>query len=479
MMIATRPPSSASRRVAGSFRDPSGYVFQRGTGVYRAIDGDCHHVLDRLSTTGTLGRLMTERRIVPTWFVEDPDLRAELASENPGYCQFLGHRPVEPITYPCEWTVSMLADAAIHTLRLQLCLLEADCSLKDASAYNVQFVAGRPTFIDLASIERPRRKDLWHALGQFHRMFTFPLLLCRHRAWDLRSYFLAAPGGRSPEEVARAGGRLGRWRPSWLLDVTLPCLFGRWASRRGNLDSLPSQAPSQQDPRAQQWNLRRLRSKLRRLADGYRPRGVWATYSADCHYDQAAEEAKKAMVREFLTAGRPDRVVDLGSNSGDYSYLAAECGARVVAVDGDHDALDLLYRRLRREPAAVSPMVVDVTSPTPGLGFRNAEHLGFFDRVRGDCVLALALVHHLIVQGNLSPAAVRDLLFDLTEQDVVVEFVPPSDPMFRRLLMGRTERFGDLRLAAFRRVFEERFSVLREADIPQSRRTLLFLRKRM
>ncbi len=478
-MIAVRPPSAANRRVAGSFRDPSGYVFRHDERVYRAIDRRCHEVLGDLSGRGVLDRLMAEGSIVPTWFIEKPDARARLAAENPGYTYFLGHRPIEPITYPYEWSVSMLADAAVHTLELQLRLLEADCSLKDASAYNVQFVDGRPTFIDLASIERPRRSDIWYALGQFHRMFTFPMLLCRHRGWDPRSYFLATPGGRPPEAVVRAGGRLGRWRPSWLLDVTLPWLLAGFAHRRGTPETAPPRVGARQlDSRPQQWNLRRLKSKLRRLAAGYRPAGIWASYTSACHYDRVAEQAKKKLVREFLTASRPRCVLDLGCNTGDYSFLAAECGARVVAADKDHDAVELLYRRLRAKPTPISPMVVDLTNPSPGLGFRGREHLGFFERVRSDCVLALALVHHLIAEGNLPLAAIRDQLFDLTERDVVMEYVPPGDPMFRRLLAGRVDRFEELSLSMLRRTFGERFDLLREADVPRSPRTLLVFRKR-
>ena len=477
MIVAPRPPST-SRRVAGSFRDPSGYVFRRGERVFRAIDGRCHQVLNDLARDGTLDRLVSEGWIVPTQLIEAPDVRAQLAAENPGYAHFLEHQRVRPITYPYEWSVSMLAGAAVHTLQMQLRLLEVGCSLKDASAYNVQFVAGRPTWIDLASIERPRRRDLWYALDQFNRMFTFPLLLCRHAGWDLRSYFLGRPGGRCVEEVVRAAGRFGRWRPGFLLDATLPHLMARLA-QGGNRASEPQPVTaSQGDDRPQQWNLLRLRRKVRRLAAGYRPGGTWTKYTAKCGYDPIAERAKKDLVREFLAAGRPGSVLDLGCNTGDYSFLAAACGARVIAADKDHDAIELLYRRLRKSRAPIAPVVVDLMSPSPGLGFRNREHPSFLERAGGECVLALALVHHLIVSGNLSPEAIRDQLFDLSERDLVVEYVPPDDPMFRRLLAGRTERFDELTLPKFRETFQRRFHLLREADIPNSQRTLLFFRKR-
>src|SRR4029077_14233199 len=110
-------------------------------------------------------------------FLPPSALTEQFAAENPGYGTFLEHELLRPITYPYCWTVSMLADAGIHTIDLQLRLLQSGHSLKDATAYNVQFRNGRPVFIDLSSIERPARLDIWIALGQFHQMFTFPLLL--------------------------------------------------------------------------------------------------------------------------------------------------------------------------------------------------------------------------------------------------------------------------------------------------------------
>jgi hypothetical protein len=476
MAVADFAPD-LSCRVAGSFRDPSGYVFQRGSRVYRAVNPSCHRVLQDLAATGLLRRLIDDGLLVSTRFVECPQLRSNLAAENPGYRDFLEHEPVVPITYPYEWSVSMLADAALATLDLQLQLLEAGYSLKDATAYNVQFSAGRPVFIDVASIEVPERLDLWYALGQFNRMFTFPLILARHRTWDLRSYFLGAPDGRQADQVARAFGTLGRWRPSLLVDVTLPAVLGRFGADRSHEVSNAEHARAR-DRMAQRFNLIRLRRKVTRLAAGYRPTGVWTEYKAEMNYDSTAEAAKRALVGEFLRAGRLARVLDLGCNTGDYSYLAAGCGSNVAAVDGEHDAIELLYRRLRKEPASITPIINDLLCPSPGFGFRNRERSPLVERAGADCVLALALVHHLLVNGNLSLSAVRDQLHDLTMRDLVVEYVPPEDRQFKRLFAARRERFDHLSLDRFRGVFLKRFALLREASIPHTSRTLLFLRRR-
>ena len=106
---------------------------------------------------------------------------------------------------------------------------------------------------------------------------------------------------------------------------------------------------------------------------------------------------------------RPSCVLDIGCNTGTYSYLAARLGARVIAADADHDAVDLLYRRLRGEPAAITPMVLDLSQPSPAIGYGNRERPSFLQRLDVDCVLALALIHHLRVTCNLPLTAIRDL----------------------------------------------------------------------
>jgi len=468
------PPSAG--RVPGSFRDPSGYVFERSGEIYRAADRECGVLLRGLLSEEVFRRLVDQGAIVATQFVDRAELLGELSTEHPGFADFLRHQRIENITYPYEWSIGMLADAAVHTLDLQVELLSSGYSLKDATPYNVQFVRGKPVFIDVASIERPRRLDVWFALGQFSQMFLFPLLLARYRGWDLRSYFLGSLGGRAIEAVARSFGRLQRLRPGLLLDVTFPYVLHRWAEKgqRAKREVLEKENRNAQP---QLMNLRRLRAKVLRIARGCKPRGIWTRYTSICNYDQTADKAKRELVVQFLSDTRPARVLDVGCNTGEYSRLAAKNGADVVAIDSDEGAIELLYRRLRAEEAAITPMVVDLCNPSPAIGFLNEERPSFLDRAKADCVLALALIHHLLVSGNLSLEAICDMLSRLTRRDVVVEFVPPDDEMFRRLLKYRVDLFGGVTLEEFRRQCARRFHVLNETPIANSKRTLLFLRK--
>ncbi|HAL91478.1 MAG TPA: hypothetical protein DCM68_00410 [Verrucomicrobia bacterium] len=469
-------------RDSGSFRDPSGYVFQHQGRIFRALDRTAADLIRNLDTHGHLARWTKEGLVVGTRFVADSPLVDELSAAHPGFAAFLEHDRISPITYPYEWSTSMLADAGRLTLRLQGELLKLGLSLKDATAYNIQFVRGKPVFIDLTSIERPSRLDLWFALGQFNRMFLYPLLLVKHAGWDLRSYFLSNLDGRSTLQVGQAFSFFKRWSPSLVLDVGLPfALEKKVKSGRASAPRPPAGATSGAaagNPVAQQMTLRRLDKKIERLAEIISHITVWGDYTQTCSYDEAAEASKKTLVREFLLQAKPASVLDVGCNTGDYSRIAADCGASVLATDFDIGAVEQMYRRLRQEPAAITPMVVDIANPSPGIGYMNSERPPFLGRAKPDCVLALAVIHHLLVGANLPMASIRDIYAAITRKHLVLEFVPTDDVMFRKLIEFRVNLFDHVTLAHCLEVFGETFTLLRQSPIQNSPRTLLLFEKR-
>ena len=461
----------------GSFRDPSGFVCHLGDQIFRAVDGACREMVRELHQAGMLDSLRKRAGLLHTRTVEpDEPVHAQLHRHYPDVDSFLWHERVPFISYPYEWTVSMLADAGVCCLDLQLMLVEQGYTLKDASAYNMQFAGGEIVFIDIPSIVKTPRRDMWTALDQFYRMFLYPLLLSRHGRSSLKEYFLSHIDGLELAEVYRRFGFSGSlWTA--MLDLWLPRQLHRLVS--GKTVALRERVEQKQgDARPLIMNLRRLRGKLHRLGVAGEPDSRWTGYRDDNSYDDAAEKQKIDFVDRCLEQCTPRRVLDVGCNTGRYSELAADRGAMVVAIDSDSGCIDRLYRGAQASKRDILPLVVDLANPSPGIGFRSVERTAFEDRCSFDCVLALALVHHLLVSARLPLPAIRDLFADLSASHLVVEYVDPADPMFQAVLAVREDLYGDFNESRFRSVFEERFTLIRRDSIGPHR-TLFFFEKRL
>ena len=120
-------------------------------------------------------------------------------------------------------------------------------------------------------------------------------------------------------------------------------------------------------------------------------------------------------------------------------------------MDADHLAIDKLYQALKTERVPnILPLIVNVTDPSPNLGWRNMERKRIDERGRPDLVLALALIHHVVIGGNIPMAEFVQWLRDLGG-DLVIEFVTRKDPMVVTLLRNKEDHYTDYDEQVFER----------------------------
>ena len=163
-------------------------------------------------------------------------------------------------------------------------------------------------------------------------------------------------------------------------------------------------------------------------------------------YTPAQLARKEAFVSEALALARPKTVLDVGANEGHFSFLAARQGASVVAIDSDPVVAGAIWRAASLDRLDVLPLVVDLTRPTPAIGWRNQECLSFLDRATGhfDMVMMLAVLHHMLVTERIPLEDLLALAADLTRDYALIEFVAPEDPMFQRIVRGRQKLYSHL-----------------------------------
>jgi ribosomal protein L11 methylase PrmA len=212
----------------------------------------------------------------------------------------------------------------------------------------------------------------------------------------------------------------------------------------------------------------------------WRPKGTeWADYYEDTNYSMDALEHKKRVVAEFLEEVRPKSVWDLGANIGMFSRLASDRGINTISFDIDPAAVEKNYLEcVTRGETNILPLILDLTNPSPGIGWQNQERMSLIERGPGDTVLALALIHHLAISNNV-PLNRIAAFFNTICHSLIVEFVPKNDTQVQRLLATREDIFEDYNQPAFERQFSQYFKIRSSVGIRDSERVLYLMEKEM
>jgi hypothetical protein len=448
--------------VGGSFRDPSGFVFRRDGVVYRQVNTAAAAELALLESSGLYGELVDAGLLVS-------HSDADVFPPSPGSAaRVIRPEQIPFVSYPYEWCFGQLQDAALTTLEIQLVALRHTMTLKDASAFNIQFLHGRPVLIDTLSFEQYEEGSPWVAYRQFCEHFLAPLMLIS-RVDPLLGRLSALTADGVPLQTA---SRLLPWttrlRPAALLHVHLHARsVDRYGGRR-----VPDRVKSRGLSRRGMQN---LIEGLKHTIDGlkWKPEGTeWAEYDVEHGYASDSMAAKRELVSALLNSIAPAVVWDLGANTGDFSRLALETGASVISMDLDPAAVERNYRRMRANgETELHPLWADLRSPSPGLGWAEDERDGLTARSSADCVLGLALVHHLAIGGNVPLPRLLEWFSSLARH-LIVEFVPKEDPQVQRLLVSREDVFPDYSRTGFEKALEDLYEVDDARELPSSGRVI-------
>ena len=189
--------------------------------------------------------------------------------------------------------------------------------------------------------------------------------------------------------------------------------------------------------------------------------------------------AKCTFVERVFRAFKPQNVLDVGCNTGHFSFLAAKSGARVVAIDQDPVVVGRVWRKASSERLDILPLVIDLTRPSPAVGWLNRECRAFLDRARGgfDVVLMLAVLHHMLVNARIPLPEIIALAAELTTDLLIIEYVGPDDPLFRRLARGRDHLFTDLTQSLFESTCRRNFQIAQVQRLGATARWIYLLTK--
>ncbi len=454
-------------QLGASFRDPSGFLFTRDGVLYRQVNQVYAADYARLMDSGLYEKLVKAGLLVP-------HTESDAAPADPA----TAHKIIRPekvpfISYPYEWSFSQLKDAALATLTIQKRALKAGLSLKDASAYNIQFYNGRAALIDTLSFETYQEGEPWVAYRQFCQHFLAPLALMAYRDVRLNQLLRVYIDG-APLDLA-SNLLPGRTRWTFGLNTHIH-LHARLQQRYADVALNEARAGRTMKKQALLGLIASLESTVRKLKWKFK-KTEWGDYYDATNYTDAAFEHKKQLVADWSKRVAPHLTWDLGANTCVFSRLAAGDGY-AVAFDIDPLAVEQNWLQIRKDKEKnLLPLVLDLTNPSPSLGWANRERDSFSGRGPADLVLALALIHHLAISNNVPLPMLAEFFAGLGGW-LIVEFVPKTDSQVQRLLRSRKDIFGGYERDAFERHFQEYFEIVEREPVHESARWMFLMKKR-
>ncbi|GAB4540970.1 MAG: nodulation protein NoeA [Anaerolineales bacterium] len=456
-----------AKPLTSSFRDPSGFLFTRENILYRQINRAYQNDYARLMESGLYAELTQRGLLIPHAESDQAPLESDAAFKvvQPERAPF--------ISYPYEWSFSQLKDAALATLSIQKRAMKYEMSLKDASAYNIQFVGGKATLIDTLSFEIYKEGEPWVAYKQFCQHFLAPLALMSYRDARLSQLLRVYIDGVPLDLASALLPAKTKFNVGLLTHIHIHAGAQKRFSDKAVAPRTGAQSMSRQ---ALTGLIQSLAATIKKLT--WKPAGTeWGDYYENTNYTDAAFEHKKQLVKTWAAERKPNLVWDLGGNTGVFSREAAASGAFTVSFDIDPAAVEQNYRAVKQcKEKKLLPLVLDLTNPSPAIGWDNAERDSFGARGPADMILALAVIHHLAISNNVPLTRIADF-FAAHGKWLVLEFVPKSDSQVQRLLASRVDIFPDYAKDGLEAAFTRRFKIHQVEALRDSERYLYLMER--
>lgn len=469
---------------SGSFRDPDNRVYEFSSKsedsqirILRGLSEAALTTYQRLLDEKFYQRLVEKKAVVATTLLpaEDPDANAVLSE---GWSGVLEHEAIPYVSYPYEWTFTMLKDAALLHLHLNEQSLEHGWTLKDATPYNIQFVGSQPVFIDIPSFEPWVEGEPWVGYRQFCSMFLTPLMLRAHLGIDhlplLRSYIDGIP----PTEAIKFFSGLKRFKKGVLSHIVFPAKVENSIAKRERDDAPARKRSARKQTKAMVIGLVQSLSRLVKKLTTDIEHTDWSRYDKTHSYQEVDFEAKKAFVDKHASEKNRNQIWDIGCNTGTFSRICSEYCNQVISIDGDHNSVEQLYLKEKKSKGSnILPLVINLSNISPGQGWAGRERQAFDQRKKPDLVLCLALIHHIRLSANIPNLLFLKWLRSL-EADIILEFVNREDEMVIKLLTNKKEQYADYNLEQFISDVEQFFTIEDRQPLKGGKREIFYLSPR-
>lgn len=451
---------------SASFKDQSGFVFRKNNEIYTQIN-QCHcEDFDFLMSSNLYRSLVTRELLIPH---KEADLTVDMLE-----CyKIIKPKQVPLISYPYEWSFSQLKNAALLTLFIQKAALDYGMTLNQASAYNIQFLNNRPVFTDILSFEKYKTYSHWAPYKQFCENFLAPLALMAYKDIRLNELLKLHLDGIALDLASSLLKKPSKFNFSVLTHIHMNAKGQKYSTGKVN--------PEEKQARVSLPGLKALINSLEFAVKSINLSEAdlqWENYQSNTHYCDPCFKIKYDIVREYIRMLKPESLVDLNSNVGEYSRIASNKGVFTIAADSNPIAVEQNYQIAKRNKERnIMPILLDITNPSPAIGWANKQCEAFSNRISADTVMAIDLIHHLSITNSL-PFENTAEYFSQLGNSLIIEFIPKSDPKVQNLLACKKDSFANYSSEYFEHSFGKYYDIKEARSIPSCKSTIYLMIKK-
>jgi len=452
---------------SSSFRDPSGYIFIEDNILKRRILPIYFKQYYKLKKSNFFDKLFKFGLLINHKEVSASDTEIVICPEQ-----------IPFITYPYEWSFVQYKEAALFTLKLQKFALENEFSLKDASAFNVTFHNGKAIFIDTLSFDFYEENTPWRGYKQFVTHFFGPLLLAHYHGSEILKLISNFIDGIPVKTIASMLPFKTKLNPFLYSNIHLLSKF----EDKHNEDYKGEAKVTALSKKGQLNIIESLYSYIKKLE--LKEQSEWGDYYNKTNYSDNAFNLKANIINGWVNTLNAKTVIDIGGNNGAFVRRITSNLDLALVCDVDNNAVDNNYRQVKKNKESyMLPFVLDVLNPSANIGFNNTERFSFIERIKDfapDVTLALAVIHHMTLSGNITFEMSAHFFASFSEH-LVIEFPKQNDSWVQRLLKAKGEfksHFDFYSLKNFKSDFLKYFTIVEEQSVEDSERVLFLLKRK-
>ena len=450
-----------------SYRDTAARVVIKESGYYRYIFHEYKAEYDHLMQSG-----LYEELIQKDLLIKHQEIKID--TDDLKVYKLLLPTQIPFQSYPFEWSYTQWRKAILAYLRINHIALKYGMILKDATPYNFYLTGGKAVMFDTSSFMFFKENDKWIAYRQFCEEFLSPIALMHYNGAEWSKLTMANLRGMPLSFVSRQLPIKSWFNLTTLLHIHLHSKYS------GN--NISKEIENKKD---KGFTLEKIKSLQKMIFNtistwnkSHQFTNHWSNYYEKDIESQEYLKDKEATIRNWLEIIKPKSVLDLGANTGKFSFIAAEYAERVISLEGDENCVDEIEEKISIKNSNVFTLTGNVADPSPTIGFLNSGTESIYKRGCSDVVLGLALVHHLHISNRLSFDQISLIFASFSKQYLIVEFIQIADNKVKQLIKGKSLNLIDYNDDHFIKALSNWFLIKEAISLKDSGRRLFLLEKK-